>query len=66
MPGGTCHFQDKWLHEETFKQWVRRTATTTSARCQVCQREIDISTMGHQALMSHSKGKKHKLVLILY
>ena len=59
MPG-TCHFQDKWLLDERFSPWVRRASVPVMAHCHLCQKDIDISTMGQTALTSHAKGSKHQ------
>ena len=37
-----------------------KTHLKTHARCSICQRDFDLSTMGVSALLSHASGKKHK------
>ena len=59
MPG-TCHFQETWVSNERFSPWVQKGKTSSMAHCKVCNKDIDISTMGKTALVSHSKGIKHK------
>ncbi|KAL3858038.1 hypothetical protein ACJMK2_012654 [Sinanodonta woodiana] len=59
MPG--CKFQDKWLTNNAFKSWIRKdTSNSHGAFCQLCNKSIDLTSMGKTALTSHSKGKKHK------
>ncbi|KAL3888330.1 hypothetical protein ACJMK2_000700 [Sinanodonta woodiana] len=59
MPG--CKFQDKWLTNNAFKSWIRKdTSNSHGAFCQLCNKSIDLTSIGKTALTSHSKGKKHK------
>lgn len=58
MPGN-CHFQDNWLKEEEFGGWLTKGNTDSSAFRKMCQKNIDISSMGRAAIKSHLKGKKH-------
>ena len=58
---GRCVFADKWLKDDKFSSWVAPHATSRQkARCKVCNKDIDVSTMGESALVSHMAGKKHK------
>ena len=58
MPG--CVFQDKWLSDDMYRIWICKEKCMNSAFCKLCQKSIDLSTMGKSALDSHAKGKKHK------
>ena len=50
MPG-TCKFQDSWLLTAEFKDWVRRVpGNVHSAFCILCNKKIDITTMGRTGL----------------
>ena len=46
-----------WL-EDQFKSWL--TSATNKARCRLSKKDIELSNMGRQALVSHCSGKKHK------
>ena len=60
MPG-LCHFRDAWLSEPEYKAWIKRDPrSTTKALCALCDKSIDISTMGKTAVTSHASFKKHK------
>ena len=54
------YFQDEWLDNDRFSKWVTKTLLKTHARCSICQRGFDLSTMVVSALFSHASGKKHK------
>ena len=49
-----------WLQEDLFNPWLASMETDKhKARCTVCGINLGLSNMGKQALISHSKGKKH-------
>jgi len=51
----------KWKADEKFKAWIAADPMSkTKAMCVVCNKAIDISSMGEAALQSHMIGKKHK------
>ena len=54
------YFQEDWLQNPDFKNWVRRDADRKKAFCIQCHKSIELSNMGTQALKSHMSGKKHK------
>ncbi|KAG8261580.1 hypothetical protein J6590_070021 [Homalodisca vitripennis] len=58
---GKTSFQDHWLLDPDCKNWVRRAAGDIySTTCLFYPGTlISVSTMGRQALVSHSKSKKH-------
>ena len=58
---GKCVFAEKWLSSDRFGLWVAAHPTSRhKARCKLCRKDIDVSTMGESALVSHMAGKKHK------
>ena len=64
MPG--CTFQSKWLSDERFKGWLKEVPNNrNTAECTVCQKTVDLSTMGSTALTSNAKGVKHSRNLSL-
>ena len=54
-----CIFNESWLSDSRFSQWLKRSGNSTKARCSYCQKDFDISNMGIAALTSHASGKKH-------
>ena len=55
-----CLFQDIWLEDENYKQWLQKVQSNLSiARCKICVKDINIGTHGVTALNSHAKGSKH-------
>ena len=63
---GKCVFNGKWKADEKFRAWIAADPTSkTKAMCVVCNKAIDISSMGEAALQSHMIGKKHKKLLEL-
>ena len=54
-----CKFNTDWLVNERYKLWLAKGKNDNCAKCILCSKEIDLSTMGANALDSHAKGKKH-------
>ena len=52
-------FQEEWYTNKKYKLWISKSSKSTGARCTLCKKDIDISTMVSSALDSHAKGKKH-------
>ena len=49
-----------WLKEDLFSLWLARVESyKNKARCTVCGINFELTNMGKQGLISHSKGKKH-------
>lgn len=60
MPKGKCAFNDRWLDNVRYKQWlVPVPGDVYSARCTLCKKTFGILSMGEPALKSHAKGTKH-------
>lgn len=58
---GKCVFSNLWLQKSLYKDWLREVkGDKHKARCIVCMKDVDISSMGESALTSHLKGKKHQ------
>ena len=63
---GKCVFNRRWKADEKFEVWIAADPTSkTKAVCVVCNKAIDISSMGEAALQSHMIGKKHKKLMEL-
>ena len=63
---GICSFNDTWLADAQFKQWVARDLKNHhKAVCTICQKSFSIKAMGKAGLISHPDGKKHKQLLSL-
>ena len=54
-----CKFNTEWLVNEKYKLWFAKGKNDNCAKCILCSKEIDLSTMGANVLDSHAKGKKH-------
>ena len=61
----SCRFQQDWLSASMFKDWIQRHENNYKASYKVCQKAIDLSSMGRGALISHSQGKGHKKAMTL-
>ena len=59
MPGGSCTFQDMWLKEKEFSDWLRKGNSSTVAYCSFCAKSLSLERMGRSALLSHMSSKKH-------
>ena len=55
----TCKFQDIWLKDEQFANWLGKKDNRT-ARCNICHLDIDISNLEKTGLTRHQSGRKHK------
>ena len=54
------YFQEDWLTDKEFSEWVARAENDKEARCTLCKSNIKLSNMGVTALRSHVKSsKKH-------
>lgn len=59
MPG-KCNFQHAWLTSAAYKEWISPdTSNSHRAKCKVCAKTFDVSSMGESALKSHMKSAKH-------
>ena len=57
-----CVFNLKWELDVSYRDWVKSLMSDKrKAFCCVCDRVIDITTMGKSALKSHMKAEKHKV-----
>ena len=63
MPGN-CHFQTEWLSMPEYREWIQRSKNASVAVCKLCNKTLDISTMGTSALRSHMRGTKHAQAVI--
>ena len=46
------YFQDTWLSDDKYKDWLVSTGKNTQARCKRCKKTFELSNMGIQALES--------------
>ena len=58
-PKRKCSFNDDWMRDDRFKQWLQKGPDIHSAKCSLCYTTFDIANMGKSAIESHSTGKKH-------
>ena len=51
---GKCVFSDLWLQKPLYKEWLREVkGDKHKARCIVCMKDVDISSMGESAHTSY-------------
>ena len=56
-----CTYNVEWTTDDDYGTWIARDPTSnTRAKCKVCEKTFDISTMGTSAVKSHMKGVKHQ------
>lgn len=59
-----CSFNSDWVNEKINPDWSKVFASVEKdvfrARCKLCNKCIDLSNMGKQALISHEKSQSHK------
>ena len=56
-----CVFSRSWLLNPLYKKWLGEVSGAKhKARCILCMKDVDISSVGESALTSHMIGKKHK------
>lgn len=53
-------FQDIWVNDDRYSQWVQKCDDLYSARCKVCSKIISVAGLGVKALDKHAEGIKHK------
>ena len=58
MPG-KCSFQDSWLKEERFKDWILHDIDKRKARWGVCAMSLSVASMGESSLKVHMKTDRH-------
>ena len=60
MNSENSYFQERWLSDERFKDWLVPAQTKREARCKRCKKSFELLNMGVQSLKNHAEGKKHK------
>ena len=65
MSKDSSYFQDCWLVDDRFKDWISETQSSTGARCKLCRKTITLSNMGVQALKSHAEEHCMKVSVFL-
>lgn len=53
-------FNDLWLSDSKYSQWLRRDTDKFNAQCAVCKKIFKIGTMGIKSVDSHMQSEKHK------
>ena len=63
MPG-KCTFQDRWLADERYKDWILKDAADKYfAKCAVCVKRLSLASMGELVLWKHADTDGHKTKL---
>ena len=55
-----CIFNDSWLSDSRFSQWLKRSVNSTKAYCNFFKKDFDISNIGVAGLTVMQLAKKHK------
>ena len=58
------YFQESWLSNNEFKEWLVAAADKTQAKCKLCKATFTLGNMGMTALKSHATGKGHRKKVI--
>ena len=53
------YFKEEWLSDPLFEKWLVIGKDKKSAKCKICQVQLNLSNMGRRAVISHMDGKKH-------
>ena len=53
------YFQEKWLTQDDYWQWLVEAPVNTSAKCKLCKKTFKLSTMAEDALKSHAGSMRH-------
>ena len=53
------YFNENWFKDSRFSSWIEKGQQNTSAKCKVCCKVIDLSSVGVSSLVSHASGNKH-------
>ena len=59
MTQAQTYFNDCWLKEDAFKNWLSKVVDEKQGRCRLCKKDFKLSNMVKKALLSHAPGKKH-------
>ena len=54
------YFNDQWIDDSRFSSWIENCTKRTNAKCCICQKIINLSTIGVSSPISHAAGKKHQ------
>ena len=53
------YFNENRFKDSMFSSWIEKGQPNTSAKCKVCCKVIDLSSMRVSSLFAHASGKKH-------
>ena len=56
----TKTFDDQWLLEDEFKDWLKKFDNDTMYRCIICRKTNTLSSSGRVAITQHANGETHK------
>ena len=57
----TKTFDDQWLLEDEFKDWLKKVDNdTTMYRCIICKKTNTLSSSGRAVITEHANGETHK------
>ena len=56
-----CKFLDVWLEKKSYKLCLEKSKFPYNAFCNLCVKDINLSTMGCGAIDSHAESIKHQI-----
>ena len=60
MPG-KCTFQDRWLADERYKDWILKDAVNKYfAKCAICVKGLNLTSIGKSVFWKHAGADRHK------
>ena len=54
------YFNDQWIDDPRFSSWIEKCTERTNAKCCICQKNINLSTIGVSCLISQAAEKKRQ------
>jgi len=55
-----CVFNDEWLKDQIFSDWIAKHNNPNKARCILCQTVFSVKYDGVKAVKTHQESKKHE------
>ena len=60
MGKGKTKLKEKWLYNETYKDWLREALLPHHGCCCMCKTDISVENGVEDVLKQHANGKTHK------
>ena len=53
------YLNENWFKDSRFSSWIEKGQQNTSAKCKVCCKVIDLSSVGVSSFVLHASGNRH-------